>query len=153
MPRLRVLLLALAALLPIGGRAANAQPATLSVSGNPGLLRISTAVAGSQPISVGNSTTTYTVDTGNPNRTYDITAQLNAAMPAGVTLTGTYAAPAGATSVGQIALDQTARNVVVGIPRRTTSTHGITYQLSATVLAGVVPLSTRTVTLTIVQAP
>ena len=140
-----------AALLPLGSGAVRAQ--TLSASGDPGLLRISVAVAGSEPIPVSNSTTTYTVTTPNPNRPHNITAQLNAAMPTGVTLTGTFDPPAGATSLGPIALDQTARAVVTGIPRRTNSTHSITYALSATVLAGVVPLSTRVITLTIVQAP
>ena len=149
--KVRLGVLAIAALLPLGGRAAFAQ--TLGVSGDPGLLRISTAVSGSEPIAVSNSSTTYTVSTPNPNRLHSITAQLNAAMPVGVTLTATLAAPPGATSLGPIALDVTARDVVTGIPRRTDSTHGITYQLAATVQAGVVPVSTRIVTLTIVQAP
>lgn len=141
-----------AVLLFMGSRAAFAQ--TLAVSGSPaGLLRISSAVAGSQPISVSNATTTYTVVTPPANRLYNVTARLNAAMPTGVTLTATLAAPAGATSLGPVALDATARNVVTGITRNTTATQGITYQLSATVLAGVVPNSSRTVTLTIVQAP
>jgi hypothetical protein len=145
------LVLAIAALLPLGSRAAFAQ--TLGVSGNPGLLRVSAAVSGSEPIAVTNSVTSYTVTTPNANRLYNITAQLNAAMPVGLTLNATLAAPAGATSLGPIALDQTARNVVTNVPRRTNSTHGITYQLVATVAAGVVPVSTRIVTLTIVQAP
>ncbi len=135
----------------MGSRAAFAQ--TLAVSGSPGLLRINSAVAGSQPISVSNATTTYTVVTPPANRLYNVTARLNAAMPAGVTLNATLAAPTGATSLGPVALDATARNVVTGITRNTTATRGITYQLSATVLAGVVPNSSRTVTLTIVQAP
>jgi hypothetical protein len=140
-----------AVLLFMGSRAAFAQ--TLAVSGSPGLLRISSAVAGSQPISVSNATTTYTVVTPPANRLYNVTARLNAAMPAGVTLTATLAAPAGATSLGPVALDATARNVVTGVTRNTNATQGITYQLNATVLAGVVPNSSRTVTLTIVQAP
>ncbi len=140
-----------AVLLIMGSRAAFAQ--TLAVSGSPGLLRINSAVAGSQPISVSNATTTYTVVTPPANRLYNVTARLNAAMPAGVTLNATLAAPTGATSLGPVALDATARNVVTGITRNTTATRGITYQLSATVLAGVVPNSSRTVTLTIVQAP
>jgi hypothetical protein len=47
----------------------------------------------------------------------------------------------------------TARNVVTGIPRRVTATLNITYQFTATVAAGVIPPTTRTVTLTIVQFP
>ena len=143
--------LAVAALLPLCSRAAFAQ--TLAVSGNPGLLRVSVATAGSEPLAVSNATTTYTVTTPNPNRPHNITAQLNANMPIGITLSATLAAPPGATSVGPVALDVTPRDVVLGIPRRANSTHGITYTLAATVQAGVVPLSSRTVTLTIVQAP
>lgn len=140
-----------AALLVSGGGAARAQ--TMAVSGSPGLLRISSAAAGSQPVPVSNSTTTYTVSTPNPSRTYKVTAQLNAAMPVGVTLTATLDAPPGATSLGPVALDLTARDVVTGIPRRTDATQAITYQLGASVAAGVVPNSSRTVTLTILQAP
>ena len=140
------------ALLLLGSRAVGAQ--TIVVSGNPGLLRINTAVAGSQPASVSNNSTTYTVVTPNPaGRTYKITAQLNSPMPAGVTLTATLAAPAGATSVGAVALDMTARDVVTGIPRQTNATRSITYQLSATVLAGVIPSSNRIVTLTVLRFP
>jgi hypothetical protein len=139
------------ALMLAGIGAIDAQ--TLAVSGNPGLLRISSAVAGSEPIPVSNATTTYTVVTGPPNRLYNITARLNAPMPAGVTLSVTLAPPPGATSLGAIALDATSRDVVTGVRRNTTATQGITYQLEATAAAGVVPNSSRTVTLTIVQAP
>lgn len=142
-----------AALLPLGNRAAGAQ--TLGVTGNPGLLRVSSAVAGSEPIAVSNGTTLYTFTTPvNPkNRIYKITAQLDAAMPAGVTLEATFAAPPGGTSYGPIALDLTARDVVTGIAANQTATRGITYRLVATAAAGVIPQSTRTVTLTILRGP
>lgn len=123
------------------------------MSGNPGLLRVSTAVAGSEPIAVSNSTTTYTVTTPNPNRAHKVQAQLNAAMPVGLTLAATLDPPPGATSLGPIALDMTARDVVTGIPRNTNSTQGITYTFTASVAAGVVPSTSRIVTLTIVRAP
>ena len=132
------------------------QPAsaqTLNVSGNPGLLRISSTIAGSEPIAVSNAATTYTVTTGNPNRLHRISARLSAPMPLGVTLTATLAAPPSATSLGPVALDGTDRDVVTNIPRRTTATQSITYILSATVAAGVIPNSSRTVTLTIAQQP
>lgn len=140
------------ALLPIvGGGAVGAQ--TITASGNPGLLRISSAVPGSEPISASNSTTTYTVTTLNQNRPHKVVAQLNAAMPVGLTLSATFDPPPGATSLGPIALDMTARDVVTGIPRNTSSTQLITYALDATVLAGVVPPASRIVTLTIVRGP
>lgn len=142
----------LAAVLSALG-APDARAQTLNVSGNPGLLRISTAIAGSEPIAVSNSATTYTVSTGNPNRVHKITARLSAPMPVGVTLAATFAAPPGATSLGPVALDGTDRDVVIDIPRRTTASQSITYTLSATVAAGVIPTSSRTVTLTLVQQP
>jgi hypothetical protein len=151
MPRPQRLLTPAAAclLILLGTQALGAQ--TLSVSGNPGLLRVSSAVAGSQPTPVSNSATTYTVTTPVPNRTYKIMARLSAPMPPGVTITGSFAAPPGATSLGAIALDNTDRDVVTGIPRNTNATLTITYQLAPTAAGGVVVTSSRTVTLTIVR--
>jgi hypothetical protein len=151
MSRLLRISLSVASALLMSSGGAFAQ--SISASGDPGLLRINSAIAGSQPISVSNATTTYTVVTPNPNRTYKITAQLNANMPTDVTLTVTLAAPTGATSLGAISLDVTARDVVTGVPRQTDATRSITYQLSALVTAGVIPSSTRIVTLTVVRTP
>ena len=137
--------------MPLGIRAVGAQ--TIAISGNPGLLRVSTAITGSEPVAVSNSTTTYTVTTPNPNRPHKVVAQLNAAMPTGLTLTADLAPPPGATSLGPIALDMTARDVVTAIPRNTNSTQLITWTLTASVLAGVVPPTSRIVTLTIVRGP
>ena len=80
-------------------------------------------------------------------------AQLSAAMPAGLTLTADFDPPPGAISLGPIALDMTARDVVTAIPRNTNSTQLITWTLTASVLAGVVPPTSRIVTLTIVRGP
>lgn len=147
----RVLLIALTLMLSAG--AVRAQ--TVTVSGNPGLLRISSAVAGSEPTSVSNATTTYTVDTPpSPNTKYQVTAQLNANMPAGVTLTANFAAAgAGAVSLGAVALDVTARQMVNNIRKNITATAAITYTLTATAAAGVIPNSSRIVTLTILTYP
>ena len=140
------------AVLVLCARAAFAQ--TLTTAGTPGLLRVSSAVAGSQPIAVSTSGGTYSVTTGPANRQYAITGQLNANMPTGVTLTVTLAAPGqGSVSLGAVALDVTGRNLVTGIKKNMTATQSITYQLTATAAAGVVPLSSRTVTLTIIQFP
>jgi hypothetical protein len=134
--------LLLAALLPIGSRALASQ--TITVSANPSLLRVNTAVAGSQPTTVTNATTTYTVTilNGRPRR---ITGRLLTALPPGVTLTVTLAAPPGATSMGPVALDLTERDLVINIPRPTTATRTITYQLSANVSAGVLANMNRNV--------
>jgi hypothetical protein len=140
------------AVLVLCARAAFAQ--TLTTAGTPGLLRINTAVAGSEPIAVSTSGGTYTLTTPTPNRTYAITGQVNANLPTGVTLTVSLAAPGqGSVSLGAVALDVTGRNLVTGIRKNMSVTQSITYQLSATAAAGVVPLSSRTVTLTIIQYP
>ena len=141
----------LAVLLLICGRAAAAQ--SVSVLGSPSFT-ISNAVAGFEPAPASDNTSSYSVTTPPANRTYNITARINTAMPAGTTLTATFIAPPGATSVGPVALTTTDQNVVTAVPRRLTAeTQGITYQFVATVDAGVIATSNRTVTLTIVQAP
>jgi len=116
------------------------------VSGNPPLLRISTAVAGSQPNAITTATTTYTVQvsSGGSRR---ITGRLSAAVPAGTTVTVTLNAPPGATSLGPVALDATERDLVINIPRPTNATLTITYVFSGTVTAGVVANNSRSVTL------
>jgi hypothetical protein len=139
------------AVLVFCARATFAQ--TLTTAGTPGLMRVSSAVAGSEPLPITVAGGTYTVVTLNPNRTYAITAQLNSNMPTGSTMAVMLVAPAGATSLGAVALDVTARNVVTGIGRNVNSTQNITYTFTATAAAGVVPLTSRTVTLTVIRFP
>lgn len=129
-----------------------ARAQTISVSGNPAAMKVQLAVAGSALTAVSNSVTTYTVHTSTSSL-QKITAQINSTMPAGVTLTITLAAPTGATSLGAIALSTTAQTVVTNIPKNSSSTHSITYVLSATEAAGVVTSRTRTVTFTVINAP
>lgn len=125
--------------------------AQLTVSGSPAQLKVSTAVAGSAPLAVTNSTTTYSVTSNPSTGHFAITARINSAMPAGVTLTVALAANRG-TSLGAVALSTTAQNVVTTITRKM-SLQAITYTLSATAAAGVVPLQSRVVTLTIISTP
>src|SRR5258707_273182 len=97
----------------------------ISVSGNPGLLRISTAVAGSEPTSPApDASRTYTFTTPNPggNPKYQILMSLDANMPANVTLTCTLTAPAASgTSNGAIVLDVTPRAMVINIKKNFTA--------------------------------
>lgn len=146
-------MLLLAALLVMGvtRRSAAQQPPRLRVSGDPGPLTISTAVAGAQPDAVSVGATTYDVRVSN-TLVKKITAQLSAPLPPGVTLTVTLAPPAGATSMGAVTLDGTPRDVVVNISGVNT-THAITYQLSATISAGVLPAFSRIVTFQLVNYP
>ena len=135
--------LMLVVLLAFASRmAAQGPPPRLRVSGDPGLLRITTAVAGSAPTGVSDVLTTYDVRVSSSS-VKRITARLNAPMPAGVVLTVTLVPPTGATSMGPVVLDAIARDVVVNITG-VNSTHAITYQLNATVAAGVIAPSSAT---------
>ena len=83
-----------------------------------------------------------------------MTAQLNASMPAGVTLTLSAPPTPGGTSYGAVALDVTARDIITGIAGFSgNASASLTYTLSASAAAGVIPLQSRTVTLTITAAP
>jgi hypothetical protein len=129
-----------------GFGAANAS--SISVSGNPGLLRISSATAGSDLAPVSNATTTY--DLHITSGTAKITAHINSAMPADTNLRMSLVAPTNSTSLGLVTLMPTDKNLVTGIPNGTNLIElGITYQFSASVSAGVISSSTKTVTLTV----
>jgi hypothetical protein len=139
-------------LLCLGSHAARGQ--TLTVSGSPAAMKITTATAGLPPNSITNAITTYTVKTNKATKPKKITAQLNSAMPVGMTLTITLVAPSSpATSDGTVTLDATARELVGDITNTTVQTKGITYVISATAAAGVVTSQTRTVTFTLVSWP
>jgi hypothetical protein len=118
----------------------------VSVAGTPALV-INTAVAGSAPTSVTSATNSWAVTTNQTGA--KITGSIGADMPAGLTLSATLAAPAGATSAGIQALSSTAVDLVTTITKLNASGLGLTYQLDATAAAGVVTTSTRLVTFTI----
>lgn len=144
------LVLSLSALLI--GASGSARGQTLSVSGNPNSMTVSGAVAGSEPLAITNNGTTYTVSALliQPKK---ITAQVNSSLPPGVTLTILLVAPSGATSAGRVALDNVPRDVVTNITNTLPQARTVEYQLTATVAAGVVPTTSRTVTLTLVNYP
>jgi hypothetical protein len=104
------------------------------------------------PDAVSNASTSYKlVPLGSGN--YALTAAIDSPMPAGVTLTVTLAATGTATSSGPVALTTTANNVVTGATKKETGQLPITYTLSATPAAGVVPVQTRVVTFTLISTP
>lgn len=125
---------------------------SITVGAPPALMRISVAVAGMQPAPVTGSST-YTIRAARANKPQKVSASLNAAMPAGVTLTIQLSAPTGATSNGAVALDATVRALVGNITNIVPELETITYTLSATAAAGVVPAGTRTVTFTVTAWP
>jgi hypothetical protein len=137
--------LAVAALLCLGAAPdAAAQSATLTLSGDPGALSITSAMAGSPPSSVTNAATTYSLSTSYVFTR--ITARLDAALPAGTTLAVTLVQPTGGQTMGTITLSTADQNLVTSIPVGTYTGLGITYRLSATSAAGVLALASRTVT-------
>lgn len=117
----------------------------IAFSGSPSLL-ISTATAGSAPTSA-TASANWAVTTNQTGA--KVTASINSAMPAGLTLSVDLAAPAGATGAGATALGTTAVDVVTGITKLATGSLGVTYTLDATAAAGVQSSTTRTVTYTI----
>jgi hypothetical protein len=146
-------LCASALLLAGAADAACGQNTVLTVTGSPTSFIITTAVAGSEPLALTNALTSYFVKVKNIAGPQRIAAQLDAPMPAGTTITLTMGASTGATSLGPVALDMSARDIVVNIAKEAGSTFPITYVFTATVAAGVVPLQSRTVTLTMSTYP
>ena len=139
----------LAALLLFGGRAASAQTTALPTLGP---ITIASAVAGSQPTPVVNASTVYStilVFTGQKK----IVAQLNANMPTGVTLGVKITGASAATSLGPVNLDIAARDIVLGTNTFYYTNVNVIYTLTATVAAGVVPSTSRTVTFTLLNYP
>lgn len=118
----------------------------IAFTGSP-TLNVNTATAGAAPTAA-TASATYAVTTNETNRS--ITAQLDLAMPTGVTLTAALAAPAGAASAGAVPLTTGAQAVVTGISTLDATGLGITYTLSATSAAGTMASTTRTITYTIV---
>jgi hypothetical protein len=118
----------------------------IAFAGSPSLV-VTTATAGSPPTSASSAVATWAVTTNQSGA--KITAALNSAMPAGLTLSANLSAPGGASSAGLTALSTTAADVVTGITKQASSALGVTYQLDATVAAGVVASASRTVTYTI----
>lgn len=130
-----------------------ARAQSLSVSGSPGAMVINTAIAGQPPTGASDVATTYNVRAQNRNTPAKITARLNAPMPAGMTLTIQMQLPTGATGGGPITLDATDREILGNITTTNNAARTITYTLSATPEAGVVPIQSRTVTFTLSAWP
>lgn len=118
----------------------------VSITGSPSLT-VTTAVAGSQPTSPTDATSTWAVTTNQTGA--KISGKINTAMPAGLTLRVNLAAPAGATSAGSIALGTTDVDLVTVITKLAQGGLAATYTLDATVAAAVAASATKTATFTI----
>lgn len=122
----------------------------LAFTGSPSLI-VNTAVAGQNPTQA-TASATYAVTTNQSAQ--KITAQLNSAMPTGLTLGVTLQTPGGsATSVAGVQLDATAKDVINNLGQIAASALTVSYTLDATPAAGVVASSSRVVTYTITTGP
>jgi hypothetical protein len=119
----------------------------ISVSGDPGPLVVDRAQAGAPPTAAVDEGTTWSVSTNGS--AMKITASLDAALPAGVTLSVSLAAPDGAAAAGLISLSPTAQDLVTQLSGVQADGLLVTYTLAATAAAGVVPRDSRIVTFTI----
>lgn len=127
-----------------------AAQSVITLSGNPQALVISTAMAGFGPDPVTDEGTTYSVTV---EATSSIVAEVDAPLPAGVSLRVRLEPPAVALGAGDVELITSPRVLVSSIPPGTYTGLGIRYELTATVQAGVVPIGSRSVTFTITSSP
>ena len=159
MKRLKIFFVAVALTLVSGGAVCGGEIAShavtfnfqeineIDITGSPSLT-INSAVAGEQPENAIDSSSICAITTNGANKR--ITASIDTAIPAYVTLKVNVAAPSGSgTSQGDVSLTTSASDVVTGISHLADSSLTITYKLSATVQAGVIPTDTRTVTFTL----
>ena len=119
----------------------------IGITGSSAPLVINTATAGAQLTSVMSTGSSYAITTNEVNQ--KIIASIDQPMPGGLMLEVALAAPAGATSAGNVALGTAGADVVTGISSLRESALPISYRLSATTNAQL-GSSTRTVTFTIV---
>jgi len=109
-------------------------------------LTITTATAGSDPTPVSDASSVWAVTTNQTNA--KISASIPTDMPAGVTLAVQLAAPAGATSTSKNLASGAAQDLVTGLTKVKGNALMVTYTLSATAAAGVIPADSRVVTYT-----
>lgn len=127
-----------------------AAQSTLTLSGDPQAMVISMAVAGSQPDGAVDEGTSYSLVA---QEILGIDAQLDALMPPGTALYVQLEPPAASLGAGSVALDTSPRRLVSGVAPGTYNGLSIQYRFTATVEAGVVPMSSRKVTFTITTSP
>lgn len=105
---------------------------SISVSGSPASLNISSATAGSQPSNAVDASTTYSVTTNNSNKSIIVSSASN--FPTNTTLNIGLQAPSGATSTPQN-VSTVSSTLVTGITQLVASGLTITYTFTATVAA------------------
>lgn len=119
----------------------------IGLSGGPGPLVVTYASAGTAPADAVDESTTWTVTTNQTSR--KITGVLDSDLPPGLTLRIALTPPDGGGSAGSVPLSTAPQDLVTGFGSINSSDLGVTYTLSATTDAGVVPRDSRIVTFTI----
>lgn len=122
--------------------------AKISVSGNPGALVVNVARAGTEPVSVKDEHTRYSITTNLENM--KIVASINQQMPPGTRLMMSLASSKG-KSVGVVDISNAISpvDVIRSISRGSDTNQQITYIFSANASAGEIQQQTRTITLTL----
>ncbi len=131
--------------------AAALNAATISLSGSPSSLIVSSATAGCEPDAVIDTTTTYSVSISS-SQTGTISGYLLEELPSGTTLKVTLVAPTGGTSSGAVSLSQTTQPLVTNIPAGSYDDLLVTYRYSATVSAGVITPASFTLVLDVEES-
>lgn len=121
---------------------------TISVSGDPSVMTVDSAIPGSPLDAVTEGSTTYSV---SADSSATVLARLNEAAPSGVTLEVELEAPQGAVSQGFVELTTMDREVVTSIDPGSHASLQITYRLASSAEAGTVSLTGRDVVLTILH--
>ena len=121
--------------------------ANITVSGNPGALIVNFAIAGFEPSSELDATSTY--DVSNDAGTMKIVGSLDSAMPSATLLLANLTAPTGASSAGWQTLSTSPIDLVTSIGILDESALSISYRFHAPVAAGIIASAQKTVTLTI----
>ncbi|MDQ7826673.1 MAG: hypothetical protein RDV48_27975 [Candidatus Eremiobacteraeota bacterium] len=119
----------------------------ISVSGDPGPMEVLTAKDQKKTSEVTDASTSYSFFTNARSR--KITGSLDRNTPPHTVLKVNLAAPAGATSLGEVSLSTSPSDLVTGAGKKTAKNLPITYRFQASGEAGKVPLTSRTVTFTI----
>lgn len=120
----------------------------IAVSGNPGSLVLSDAVAGSPEMSAEDRSTTYSLTTNLDNM--KIVASIDSPMPAGTRLMMNMESVRGLSSgLVDISSATTPVDVVTGLTKGSESARQIAYVFSADAAVGAVPSQSRTITLTL----
>ncbi len=119
----------------------------LAVSGDPAILTVSVATAGSGPTSAVDNSTYYALTTNGSSE--KLMASINLAMPTATALFLTASPPTGAISIGPVSLDVSDQSIVTGISQVAQSNLQLSYLFQASVGAGVLAPTTRIVTLTL----